>query len=117
MKIDIRGKLNDICERAWRRFLMGSKADINYVLSTLGWVEAADNKYGCEYFKNSGHCHKVVIAGKKNGNTIIYSYNPEIFSDGPIIGNACVGLTKYESHLFNRRMRIYEQEYKLRGLL
>lgn len=94
---------------------------INRALATLNWTAVEDNEYGCEYLKreviydqltNNEYWHKVAIAGKANAPTIMLSYDPEVFTEGNVMGNACVGLNAAEMCLFYKRMRIYAEEYK-----
>lgn len=84
-------------------------------LRDIGFAKFSEDKFGCEYERVEyaslyKYRHKVVILHKKSGKHIIQSYDPDLM-DGKNIGCSCVGLTRYETKLFLKKMTEYEKKY------
>lgn len=86
---------------------------IDQRIEELGFKKINDNQYCVVYERDNriyadneqlGYRQVVSLCHKRSGRHIIQSYDPDLFDDKNI-GNACVGLTYYETRLFLKKMK------------
>ena len=71
-------------------------------LADIGFVKIKENEFGADYERENtefNFTQKVCLVHKESGKHILQSYDKDLF-DTKMIGNTCVGLTMYETKLF-----------------
>lgn len=86
---------------------------IDKKLAKLGFVKKEENKFVVEYEreqKAAAYMQTVCILHKKNGPSILQSYDKNLM-DEKGIGNTCVGMTEVELRLFSKKMKEFRRKY------
>lgn len=88
---------------------------IDKKFNNIGFNKIVENRHNVRYERYDEkfkYTHVLSINHKYDGDTIVQSYNKELFDERKI-GNCCVGLTEYEMKLVLKKIKSWERKFWL----